>query len=331
MLRSSTLLFAAALIAATAIALVPPARADDGPNPLASVVRVKASILADARTGPYLGVEREGSGVVIGADGLVLTIGYVILEAEDVEVTDAAGRTHPANVVAYDHATGFGLLRTVPPLAETPIEFGDSAAVGESEPVLVAGYGGPTAVTRAQIVSRRNYTGSWEYLLENAIFTAPPVMNWGGAALIGRDGKLLGIGSLLVPDAVEPGSRSPGNMFIPINALKPILADLADDGTREGPPRAWLGMSTEEAAGRLMVVLVAPDGPAARAGIQADDIVTAIDGETVKSQADLYRKLWAKGPAGTQFQLKVLKGAELVDVTVRSMNRADYLSKKPAL
>ena len=326
MLRTVCLALAVA-VAVTA----PPARAADAPNPLAAVVRVKSQSLPDARTAPYLGDERDGSGVLIGKDGLILTIGYLVLEADSVQVTDAAGKTHAATVVAYDHASGFGLLRTVTPLPAEPIELGESTPVKERDDVLVAGFGGPGAATRAMVVSRRPFTGSWEYLLESAIFTSPPAANWGGAALIGTNGKLLGIGSLLVPDALEPGYRVPGNMFVPIDVLKPILGELTREGKRAGPPRAWLGLSTEEVGGRLVVVRVAPEGPAAKAGIGKNDIVTAIDGSPVTTQAELYRKLWAKGAAGAPVTLKVLQGASLNDVKVKSMDRADYLRTKQAL
>lgn len=322
--------FASSILASLLLATAAPVPAADAPNPLAAVVRVKTIILPDARTTPYLGDERDGSGVVIGKDGLILTIGYLILEADSVQVTDAAGKTHPANVVAYDHASGFGLLRTVTPLDAPPVELGDASALKERDSVLVAGFGGPQAATRAMVVSRRPFSGSWEYLLESAIYTSPPAMNWGGAALIGPDGKLLGIGSLLVPDAIEPGTRFPGNLFVPVDVLKPILGELTREGKRAGPPRAWLGLSTEEVGGRLLVVRVAPEGPADKAGIARNDIVTGIDGDTVTTHAELYRKLWDKGPAGTPVTLKVLKGATLSDVPVRSMNRADYLRKKQA-
>lgn len=320
-----------AVAAASLWAAAVPAPAADEPNPLAAVVRVKTVALPDARTSPYLGDERDGSGVVIGNDGLVLTIGYLVLEADSVQVTDGSGKTYPATVVAYDHATGFGLVRTSTPLAAPAVEMGDATGLKERDDVLIAGFGGPGAATRAMVVSRRSFTGSWEYLLENAIFTSPPAANWGGAALIGKDGKLLGIGSLLVPDALEPGYRFPGNMFVPIDVLKPILGELTREGKRAGPPRAWLGLSTEEVGGRLVVVRVAPEGPAARAGIGENDIVTAIDGTPVTTQAELYRKLWAKGAAGVSVTLKVLQGATLNDVAVKSMDRAAYLRTKKAL
>jgi S1-C subfamily serine protease len=323
-------LFWASLSFPPAAATAETKNAVPGPNPLAAVVRLKTQALPEARTAPYLGHEREGSGVVIDASGLVLTIGYLVLEADRIEVTDATGKTHAATLIAYDHATGFGLVRTVTPVRVPPIELGDASQLKARDEVLIAGFGGPSATAVAMVVSRRQFTGAWEYLLENAIFTVPPVLNWGGAALIGRDGRLLGIGSLLVPDAVEPGVRFPGNMFVPIDPLKPILADLLDDGRRAGPPRPWLGLSTEEIQGRLFVVRVAPEGPADRAGIRPNDIVTGLDGEPFENQADFYRKLWAKGPAGTVVRLQVLQGNRLKEISVTSMNREEYLRVKQA-
>jgi len=180
---------------------------------LAAVVKVHSQIPADARTAPFLGTKREGSGVVIDADGLVLTIGYLVLEATKVEVVDSDGKSITATVVAYDYDSGFGLLRATEPLGIKPMKFGRSSEVGEREQVLVAGYGGSQSVRPALVASRREFAGFWEYLLEDAIFTAPPYPNFSGAALIGRDGKLLGIGSLFVNDAL-PGERElPGNMF----------------------------------------------------------------------------------------------------------------------
>ncbi len=313
-------LFALAVVAAAA-----PGAAAARAGPLDAVVGVRCEIAPDAFTAGVLGTEREGSGVVIGEDGLVLTIGYLILEAMSAEIVLSGERVVPAEVVAYDYATGFGLLRALEPLGLAPLELGRSADLVARSEVLVAGADGPQAVVGAVVVSRRDFAGYWEYLLPDAIFTAPPHHAFGGAALIGRDGRLLGIGSLVVGDAAGPGTRMPGNMFVPIDALKPILQDLITHGRSRAPPRPWLGLYSEDLRGRVFVNRVAPNGPAARAGIAADDIIVAIKGQPVRDMADFYRKLWALGPAGIEVPLTVLTAEGLTEVTVRSADRYDFL------
>ena len=294
-------------------------------GPLEAVVGVRAVIPEDARTAPVLGTTRVGSGVVIDDNGLVLTIGYLILEAIEAEILLPGQRVVPAEVVAYDYTTGFGLLRALAPLKIAPIPLGGSAELAEDTEVLVAGFDGPRAVSGARVVSRRDFAGYWEYLLPKAIFTAPPHHAFGGAALLGRDGKLLGIGSLLVGDAAAPNQPSPGNMFVPIDALKPILDDMIALGRSRAPPRPWLGLYSEDLRGRVFVNRVAPYGPAAQAGITADSIIIAVKGEAVRDMADFYRKLWALGPAGVAVPLTLLTAEGVQEITVQSADRYDYL------
>ena len=302
---------------------------DDSSDTLSAVVRIKARILPNARSAETLGTTREGSGVLI-RDNLVLTIGYLVIESEAIEVVASDGRAVPATLAGYDHATGFGLLRLVAPIEGKPLPLGDAAQLAERDPVMVASYGGRDGVSLAYVVSRRPFSGSWEYLLDSAIYTYPPVMNWSGAALIGPKGDLLGIGSLIVADAMSPGTQSPGNLFVPVDLLKPILNELVEKG-RAGPVRPWLGMSTEELRGRLFVSRVSPDGPAAKAGLQRGDILVGVGGEDVTTLADFYRKLWARGAAGVEVPLRILQGTQLREVGVRSIDRVEYFRARPTL
>jgi S1-C subfamily serine protease len=292
-------------------------------------VRVKARILPNARSADSLGTVCEGNGVLI-RENFVLTIGYLVIEAEGIEVISGDGKAVPATLAGYDHSSGFGLLRLIAPIEAKPLPLGDARELAERDPVMVATYGGRESLSLAYVVSRRPYSGSWEYLLDSAIFTYPPVMNWSGAALIGAKGDLLGIGSLMVADAMSPGTQSPGNMFVPVDLIKPILNDLIEKG-RAGPVRPWLGMSTEELRGRLFVSRVSPDGPAARAGLQRGDIVVGVGGEDVTSLADFYRKVWARGNAGVEVPLRVLQGTQVKEIGVRSIDRVDYFRVKPTL
>jgi S1-C subfamily serine protease len=288
-----------------------------------AIVKVSVQSVPDARSATTLGREREGSGVVIGDRGLILTIGYLIVEADDVSVTDNRGHTHAARVVAYDHVSGLGLLRTIAPLDASPVPFGDSGKLANREPVMIAG-AGEDGVAFAFVVSKRAFSGSWEYALDQAIYTSPPTQNWSGAALIDKEGRLLGVGSLIVREANDDDPKIPGNMFVPIDVLKPILADLVKAGHRSGPARPWMGVSTDELQGRLVVSRVSPEGPADLAGLAAGDIILAVGDENVSTQADFYRLVWNRGQAGTEIPLKLLQGSNLREVRVKSIDRVAY-------
>lgn len=313
------------LIASVAGILIAAAAAAQ-PRPdetLSAVVGISAKIQQGARSAETLGQVRRGSGALIRRD-YVLTIGYLVIEAEAIEVSSADGKTMPATLAGYDHATGFGVLKLAAPLGGTPLQLGDSSALAEREPAMVLNSQGRDSANIVYVVSRRPFAGSWEYLLDSAIFTYPAVAEWSGAPLIGGKGELLGIGSLIVPDAMGEGRQAPGNMFVPIDLLKPILEDLIAKGRRSMPPRPWLGINTDEVRGRLFVSRVSPEGPAERAGVRLDDIVLAVGEDEVASLPDFYRKVWARGAAGVEVPLKVLRGAQVREVKVRSVDRTQY-------
>jgi S1-C subfamily serine protease len=295
---------------------------------VSAVVRINTHIAPEGRTVQGLGRDREGSGILIDSDGLILTIGYLMVEAYAAEVIDNNGRTVPANVVGYDHETGFGLLRTIEPLKHKPMPLGKSADVKEGDPVLIASFGGPAMVAGAYVVAKREFAGSWEYLLDEALFTAPPHPAWSGAALINREGKLVGVGSLIVGDAARGSDKAPGNMFVPIDRLPPILGDLISAGRTPGPGRPWLGLNTDELRGRLFVSRVTPGGPAEKAGIRRGDVIVGVNGEPPKDLADFYRKVWAQGSAGVTVALDVLQDSQVRRFDVKSINRLDNLKLK---
>ena len=295
---------------------------------LSAVVLVRARILPNARSTATLGPQREGTGVLI-RDGYVATIGYLVIESEAIEVTGADGKSVPAALAAYDHGSGFGLLKLLAPLSGKPLPIGDSNAVADRERALVAAFGAD-GVNVVQVVSRRPFSGSWEYLLDTAIFTSPPVMNWSGAPLISARGELLGVGSLIVADATGSGVESPGNMFVPSNLLKSLLEDLIARGKAAGPARPWMGINTEEIRGRLFVTRVSPEGPADKAGLQQGDILIGVGSDEVSSLAEFYRKVWALGAAGVEVPLRVLQGVQLKEVKLRSIDRVEYFRTRPS-
>ena len=291
-----------------------------------SVVKVRSTAVANARSSTTLGQQREGTGVVIDSNGLVMTIGYLITEAEKVELSTTDGKVFPATVVANDYATGLGLVKALTPLPVKPVDFGESSSAAERELVLIVGFDG---VAPAYIVSKRQFVGYWEYLLDEAIYTAPATVNWQGAALLSREGKLLGIGSLAVGDAMGKRTQVPGNMFVPIDVLKPVLGDVIANGRTTAKSRPWIGINTQEIQGNVIVTRVSPEGPADDAGLKAGDIIVGIRGQELKGQADFYSKLWKSGEAGAEIPVEVLKGNRIEKYSVKSIEREKYLRPKP--
>lgn len=318
------------LVFVGAATLTPPARAQDvAPEVLdilSAVVEVQAIVPPSARTAGSLGTERLGSGVVIDAEGLIVTIGYLVLEASRVAVVTAEGKTVPATIVAYDHDTGFGLLRATEALNVKPMRLGVSADVTQWDQLLITAFGGPGVVRPAVAVSRRQFAGYWEYLLDDAIFTSPPYPMFGGAALLNSDGALVGIGSLVVGDAVRGERTLPGNMFVPIDGLKSVMAELLTQGKSAPTSRPWIGLYSQQTTdGRLVVQRVAEDGPAARAGIRAGDVIAELDGEPVRTLAAMYTRLWDNRRVGDGVNITVLRGTQLQGFEVTTGNRYDWL------
>jgi S1-C subfamily serine protease len=297
---------------------------------LASVVAVRTEIPADAFTASILGTERAGNGVVIDDNGLILTIGYLITEAETVWVSALSGAAAPAHVVGYDQATGFGLIQALGRLGAPPLELGSADASRVGDPVIIAGEGGLPHALKAQVVDKREFAGYWEYLLDEAMFTSPPHPSWGGAACIGADGRLQGVGSLFVQEARGEGVASQGNMIVPIDLLKPILNDLLTLGRVDQPPRPWLGLYASEAEDTVFVAGVASGGPAEKAGIKPGDFILEVAGARVTELAATFRKIWSIGPAGSAIPLTIARDGAMQRITIHSADRNDFL-KKPRL
>ncbi len=286
-----------------------------------AVVSLSVEIPADAMTAQTLGTERAGNGVVIDEHGLVLTIGYLISEATTVTLKTAHGEAVPGETVAYDYETGFGLIRAFAPLGVEPIEIGKAENIMSGDSVVVAGHADGGGAIAAQVVAKREFAGYWEYLLDEAIFTSPPHPNWGGTALIDKDGRLVGIGSLFVQETRTPDEDEPGNMFVPIDLLQPIYQDLVTLGRANRESRPWLGMFTTESSGHLIVAGLYSNGPAERAGLEQLDVILRIDNHPVKDLEDMYRKVWGAGEAGARIGMTVLRDGKIVDVVIETADR----------
>lgn len=294
---------------------------------LRSVVAVRAHIPDDAFTAQGLGTLREGSGVVIREDGLVLTIGYLITEAEEVWLTTHDNRVVAAHALAYDQETGFGLVQALQPLDLPALALGRSSEAQVGDPVIFAD--GTGRWIRSAIVAKQEFAGYWEYLLDEAIFIAPAHPSWGGAAMIGADGDLLGIGSLRL-QMMRAGDTVEINMVVPIDLLKPILDDMLTKGHAERQPRPWLGVFSAESDGDVVVMSVSENGPAARAGIRRGDIISDVRDGGVEGLADFYRKLWDTGPAGSEVPMRIVRDGRESWLRVKTADRNTFL-KRPQL
>ena len=298
---------------------------------LQAVVGVHTKIPEDAFTAETLGTERMGHGVLIGERGVVLTIGYLITEAQEIWLTPAEGPPVPGHVLAYDQETGFGVVQALARLELPALSLGRSSDIQVGDQVVVGGAGGRKRSVAARVAAKQEFAGYWEYVVDEAIFTTPAHPNWGGTALIGASGELLGIGSLQMQQAAERGK--PGgdlNMIVPIDLLKPVLDDMLKNGRVNRPPRPWLGLYATELEDKIVVVGLARGGPAQKAGLTTGDVVVSVGGNEVSDLAGLYRRIWSRGAAGVDVPLTIYRDGRTFEQKVVSSDRNRFF-KAPSL
>lgn len=292
---------------------------------LSSVVALRTTIPQDAYTASRLGTERAGSGVIIGSDGLIVTVGYLLTEAEAVWVIDDSGRAMPAHIIGQDQESGFGLVQPLEHLHKAPLSLGKSSEVAVGDSAIIASFGGRDHAVATRIIAKQEFAGYWEYLLDEGIFTAPAHPQWTGAAAIDSSGNLIGIASLIFQQFMMGNAMIDANLVIPIDLLKLALPDLIKYGRIDRPPRPWLGLWTAESEGKLVIAGLNDHGPAKRAGLQVGDVVTGVSGAPVKSLAAMYRRIWGLGAAGVTVPFAVQRESHKLEITVNSVDRQSRL------
>ena len=297
---------------------------------LAAVVGLRSIVPADAFTAETLGTERLGHGVLIRPEGVVLTIGYLVTEAETVWIKLTDGRVVQGHVLGYDQETGFGVVQALARLEEAFLPFGVSSDARVGEDVVIGGIGGRRNAVAAEIIAKQEFAGYWEYVLDEALFTAPSHPHWGGAAMIGSDGRLLGIGSLQVQRQVGDGRPQDINMIVPIDLVKPVLDDIMTTGRPRRPARPWLGLYATEVGNRIAIAGVTGRGPAKSADLRAGDVIMSVNGTDIRSLAGFFRRVWSLGEAGVEVPISVNREGRTIDVRVRSGDRRRFL-KGPVL
>lgn len=297
---------------------------------LSSVVTLHSYVPEDAFTANTLGPERGGSGVVINESGLIITIGYLVTEAETIWINTNDGRAIPGHAMAVDQATGFGLVQALGPLELPALELGDSDTLKIGDTCILAAGGGRRHAVENKLASREEFAGYWEYALDAAFYTAPAHPNWGGTGLIGQDGKLYGIGSLILQQGHNRAQRFDMNMVVPIGLLPPILPDLLSYGRANRPPRPWLGLLATESDDVVQVAGVSEGGPAEQAGIRPGDHIISVEGDEVSDLFSVWQRVWATGEAGTEVRMRLDRNGRTFDVAIQSVDRTNFL-KSPQL
>ena len=292
-----------------------------------AIVSIHAHVPDDALSAGLLGTERFGHGVRIRNDGLIATIGYVVNEADTIWIGSRDVNSVPGVVLAYDYDSGFGLVKPTLPFEGPTIEIGSAAALAAGDDVLVLGSDQSDAGLDTQVVAKQEFAGRWEYLLEEAVFTAPPHESWSGAALLDAAGRLCGLGSLVIQNFDLDGQPTTVNMFVPIELLMPIVDDLCEFGQRRTPARPWLGVLVDDSQDQLMIVGVYRHCPADNAGLRPGDLIVAVNGVPVDGLAHLFREIWRLGSAGVEIPMTVLRDEEVFDVTVTSADRVTFQRK----
>ena len=290
------------------------------------MVSITAQVPEDAMSAGLLGTERVGHGVRIRADGLIATIGYVVHEAENVWIGSRAAAV-PGFVVGYDFDSGFALVKPSLPLDGPMMDIGRADALSVGDAVSVVSSGGAEQVIEAYVVAKQEFAGRWEYVLDQAVFTAPPHDSWSGAALVDADGKLCGLGSLVIQGFEVGGTLSTVNMFVPIELLVPIIDEICQNGRRLAPPRPWLGMLVHDDQQDLTVVGVYRNCPADKAGLRPGDVIVGIDDQPVAGLANMFRRVWSLGSAGVDVPIRVMRDTQKMELLVHSGDRAGFQRK----
>jgi S1-C subfamily serine protease len=291
---------------------------------LASVIGLKADVPADAFTAETLGRERRGHGVLIDADGLVLTIGYLLIEAETVWLTTNDGKVTQGHPLAFDSVSGLGLVQALGALDVRPAPIGDPALVAPGDRLVIAGAGGAGQALATQLVARQEFAGYWEYAIDEAMFVSPAHPLWGGAGVFNERGELVAIGSLQVEHGENEHDKAFLNMVVPVDLLRESLDFLVKTGRPPGPPRPWAGFYAIEMGERIVVAGLAEEGPADKAGLESGDIILSICGEKPARLADLWKKIWAAGPAGVDLPMIVERDDKVFELTITSADRLQF-------
>jgi S1-C subfamily serine protease len=287
---------------------------------LPATVHIAAQIPEAHPSARLLGTERMGSGVVVDASGLVLTVNYVVLGAEQIKVSLIDQRTYAAEVVRLDFASGLALVRIDEQrLSPLPLRSTRNLVAGE-EAFIVASVGdGAARIANGAVSYIGPFDANWEYVLDRAIMLTAMNPGLGGGPLLDPLGRVLGIVSLNLNEIGRFSLAIPADYYL--EAQDFFLAGRPQPSNT----RAWLGIFCYAVKDHVVIAGLLAGGPGEQAGLKAGDVILAVDGKDVADRRSLYRLLWAHRP-GEAVTLKIFRGKELHTVTVASGDVEEFFA-----
>jgi S1-C subfamily serine protease len=264
---------------------------------------------------------RWGSGVIFDSAGYVVTVSYVLMDAEVIRVVLRDGRVVPGKLVGLDLEHGLGVLKLEGDGPWPAAVLGDSTkvSVGQATATLGVDENNALAVTQGSVQEVRSFAGYWEFLLDRAFVVAPHNPSFGGSALVNLQGEVIGITNLRI------GEQPFANLAIPIEYFIASREELIAKGrVVSRPPRPWLGLWILPGSEGVVVAGASPRSPAIQAGLQRGDVILRINGEKVEGQEDFYRKLW-QTKIGQDVSLVIVRESRFQVITVRPIDRYELL------
>jgi S1-C subfamily serine protease len=328
MKRMLVLLLLALLVPAASLAApneppspIVPANSDKAPAHLQkiipAVVGIHSKIPLDRPSVLTLGPLRWGSGVIYDPQGYILTVGYIVSDAAEIQVSLQDGRTVPARLVGVDAQSGIGVIKMEGegPWPAAPLGDSTRAAVGDTTATLGVDSDKKLVVTQGSIQEIKRFAGYWEYMIDRALIVAPYNPSFGGSPLVNGRGEVIGVTSLRL------GETPQVNLAIPIEYFIAVREELlAKGGLPSRPPRPWIGVYTVPTPQGLIVAGGSPTGPAAEAGFQRGDVIVRLNGQSVEGQEDFYQKLW-QTKVGDEIAIVVLRENKFEILKLKTVDR----------
>jgi S1-C subfamily serine protease len=283
------------------------------------VVNIQTTVARDHRSVPILGTERMGSGVVVDPAGLILTVNYVVMGGQTVQVSFLRGRRVRAEIVAQDFEIGLALLR-IKRQGLTAATLRVEGELERGEPVVAVASTGAQErrVAGGLVTYLGEFEAHWEYLLERGIVSNAANPGFGGGGLFTLTARLAGIVSLNLNELIR------NSLSIPVEHYREHERELLRYGrVVSRPRRAWLGVFAHVVEEGIVVAAVVPEGPGDRGGLREGDLIVSLNAEKLESRRDLYVSLWRHGP-GEPLTFEVMRDSSLRRVLVTSGDRAEF-------